>query len=92
MVLRGEKKFIPLKDLQPVNVGCYPELAIKKLYHDFADRAELAPYFPPKLQKGRFVQKQYFWDVVHTFCTVELDSILEFANTQRNSIKEADQK
>ena len=53
MILKSEKKLVPLKELKPVNVNFYNELSVKKLYEEFSARSELKPYFPPSLNKGQ---------------------------------------
>ena len=38
LILQGDKKLIPLKQLKPVEVGHYTELSVKKLYDEFSKR------------------------------------------------------
>ena len=92
MVLAGEKKLLPLKAVKLVDVGHYPELSVKKLYQEFAERKELQPYLPPKLAKGRQLDKKYFWNVVNTLFEDELQSMLQHANSQRNQVGEQQEK
>ena len=88
MILSGEKKLLALKQLKSVNVGHYLELSVKKLYEDFANRDSVRPYMPPKVGKGKTINKTYFWNVVNTLHEEELQSMLKFANEQRNSVGE----
>ena len=41
---------------------------------------------PPKVNKGRTLNKEYFFNIVSTFANQELQEILQHANAQRNSI------
>jgi len=66
MILAGEKKLLKLSELKPVEVGHYPELCVKRLYAEFADRPTVKPYMPPKLQKGKTCDRRYFFNVIHT--------------------------
>ena len=76
MILSGEKKLVELKNLRPVNVGHHEECSVKSLFKEFSERAEIAPYMPPKLPKGRQLDKTYFFNIVNTFCQQELEAIL----------------
>ena len=88
MILTGEKKLIPLKELKQVEAGHFPEVSVKGLYEEFSQRAALQPYMPPKLGKGKQLDKRYFFNVVNTLYEEELQSILQHANAQRNSVEE----
>ena len=88
MIFAGEKKLLKLSQLKPVNVGNYPELSVKKLYTEFATRKTVEPYMPPKLMKGRQIDKVYFWNCVHTLHPEELESMMQYANAQRNSVSD----
>ena len=76
MIFNGEKKLLKLSDLKPVEVGNYPELSVKKLYAEFADRPTVKPYMPPKVIKGRQIDKRYFFNIVHTMHSDELSSMM----------------
>ena len=52
-VLADEKQLLPLKHLKVVNVGNYPELALHRVYNDFANRPALKQYLPDSYPKGR---------------------------------------
>ena len=64
----------------------------KVLYDEFSKRPEIKPYCPPKLSKGRTLDKTYFFNVISTFFYDEVLAILVHANTLRNSEKEVDEK
>ena len=70
--MRGEKKFVPLSDLKPVDAGHFPEVSVKGLYDDFASRPEIKKFLPPHVNKGRTMDKKYFFDIVNTFAHQEL--------------------
>ena len=86
MILNGEKKLLPLKGLKPVEMGHYPELSVKKLYAEFSNRQEVKMYIPPTITKGKQIDKKYFFNVVNTLHEDELQSMIQYANTQRNSV------
>ena len=88
----GEKKFVPLSELKPVDAGHFPEVSVKGLYEDFANRPEIKKYMPPKVNKGRTLNKEYFFNIVSTFANQELQEILQHANAQRNSIDDQQQR
>ena len=53
MILSGEKKLLLKANVKWVDVGYYPEISVKSLYVEFAEREEVKPYLPPKINKGR---------------------------------------
>ena len=65
MILSGEKKLMPLKDLKPVTVGFFDEISVKGLYEEFSQRTTIKPYMPPKIYKGRTVFRSYFFDIIN---------------------------
>jgi len=85
MVLAGEKDFMPLSDLRAVEVGHYPEVSVKHMYDEFSVRTEISKYMPPKLNKGRTLDKEYFFNIVHSHYGKELQSIIKHASIQRNT-------
>ena len=80
LTLTGDKKFLSLKDVKPVTVPNHPEMAMNKLYKEFAERPAIKPYMPDKISKGRTLDRKYFFDVVNSFYPEEMSSILEHAN------------
>ena len=61
-------------------VGHYPEVSVKVLYPEYTDRVEISQYLPPKICKGRTLDKSYFFNIMNTFLHEELKSMLEYAN------------
>ena len=53
MNLRREKKLLTKADVKWVDVGHYPEISVKALYAEFAEREDIKVYLPPKINKGR---------------------------------------
>ena len=72
LILQGDKKLIPLKQLKPVEMGHYPELSVKKLYEEFSKRSDIQIYMPPKVGKGRQLEKRYFFNIANTIYEDEL--------------------
>ena len=72
MILTGEKKFMKLSEIKPVNVGYFPEISIKNLYQEFSMRPEIMPYVPTTLPKGRQLDKTFFFTIVNSIFTDEL--------------------
>ena len=80
MILTKQKRFLPRSSLKSVDVGNYPELSVKAMYKEFVTRADVEPYMPPKINKGRQADKEYFFNVVNTLHEEELQSMLDHAN------------
>ena len=64
LILGGQKKLLHRADVKPVDVSDYPELAVKRIFDEFAERLDCKLYIPPKINSGRSCPKEYFWDVV----------------------------
>ena len=58
--------------MRSVAVGHYPEVSVKALYEEYKDRPEVKPYWPPKVSKGRTLNKEYFFNIMNTFVNEEL--------------------
>ena len=87
-MLNGSKRLIPLKELRTVAIANFPEVSVKTLWDEYKDRKEVKDYFPPKLCKGRTLDRTYFFNVLNTFLGEELKAILDHAHTQRTSISD----
>ena len=76
--------------MKSVDMGHYPEVSVKALYADYAERPAIKPYLPPKLHKGRQCDKEYFFTIVNSICEGEVSAIMNHANQQRNAVDEGD--
>ena len=76
--------------MKSVDMGHYPEVSVKALYADYAERPAIKPYLPPKLHKGRQCDKDYFFTIVNSICEGEVAAIMNHANQQRNAVDEVD--
>ena len=85
-MLNGEKELVPLAVQKPVVVGHFQEVSVKSLWPQYKDRPEVKRFFPPKMTKGRSLDRSYFFNVMNTFLGDELQSILQHAHSQRNSV------
>ena len=61
-------------------MGHYPEVSVKALYNEYAERADIKAYMPPKIHKGRQCDKEYFFTVVNSICEQEVSAIFNHAN------------
>ena len=86
MVLNGDKKFMSKSEIKPVDVGNFPELSIKVMYADFNQREAVKPYMPPKINKGRQLDKEYFWNVINTLYEAEVEAIVVNAHRVRKDV------
>ena len=83
---------MPLADLRVVDAGHYPEISVLHLYNDFSTRPEIQKFMPPKVNKGRTLWKEYFFNIVNSHYGPELQSMLRHANAVRNSEQEVTEK
>ena len=90
MILCGQKRLLRRVEIKPVDVEHYPEISVKGLYSEFADRADVAFYMPPKINKGRQCDKEYFWTVVNTLYEQEVEAMVGHANYQRTGVDGGD--
>ena len=63
---------------------------MKALYAEYEQRPEIKPYLPPKINQGRTCNKQYFWDVVNSITSGEVEAMVDHANSQRNAVDSGD--
>ena len=89
MILEGDKELMHRAEIKPVDVGAYPELAVKHMYKEFSSRKICAKYLPPKINNGRSCPKEYFWDIVNTLYEEEVDAMVKHANQQRTGTDSA---
>ena len=73
-----------------MDAGCYPELSVKALYAEYAERPEIKPFLPPKVNKGRSCDKTYFWNVINSVTSQEVEAMVDHANSQRNAVDSGD--
>ena len=45
---------------------------------------------PPKINQGRQVDKEYFWNIVNTLFEDEVDAMVSHAHTQRKSVDQGE--
>ena len=90
MILKGEKRLLQKSAVKFVDVGNFPEVSVKGLYTEFSERPDIKPYMPPKINKGRQCDKDYFWNVINTLCEEEVEAIVQHAHNQRKSVDEGD--
>ena len=92
-ILSGEKKLLKLTQIKPVNAGNFPEVSVKNLFKEFSIRPEIVPYMPPiTTKKMKQLDRKYFFTVVNSFFPEEIYDIIHHASSQRNAIKEVEEK
>ena len=65
-------------------------MTVKALYAEYGERPEIKPYLPPKVYQGRSCDKTYFWNVVNTVTSGEVEAMVDHANSQRNAVDSGD--
>ena len=66
-IFRDEKKLLPMKEVNRVNVPLYDELSVITLWPMMKTDQKFMQYFPSKLPKNRVPDREYFFNVLHTF-------------------------
>ena len=92
MVLEGSKKFVPKDELKPYKASNFPECSVKVLYEEYKEHPRMMPYLPPKMPKGRTIDRTYFFNIMNTFTGEELHAIMKHALSLRNSENEIQEK
>ena len=85
-ILTEEKALLRLGEVNRINVPLYDELSVIKLWPMLKNDAKIAKYFPSKLAKGRFPDREYFFNIVNTFQSDYLQALIKHANEQRMSV------
>jgi len=91
-VLAGHKRLLPLKDLRPISVPKFEELAVLKLFPLMQGNADFMAYFPDNLPKGRQVGRDYFWNILNTVDEAYVAHLIQHANAARYSATTAEDK
>ena len=76
---------MPLKDLRPIVVPKFEELAVNKVAELMKDNAEFMSYFPTNLPKGRTASREYFWNILNTLDEAYVAHLIHHANSARYS-------
>ena len=87
-VLNERKAFLPLKDVKFVTVPHFDELAVRNLYPKFAADAKFMRYFADELPRGKFPDRNYFFNVFNTLYEDRLQAMIAHANKQRFAVAE----
>ena len=84
-VFREEKHLLKLNEVKRVNVPLYDELSVLTFWPMVYKDQNLMRIFPSKLPKGRVPDREYFWNVLHTFQEDYVQQLIKHAHEQRNS-------
>lgn len=80
MILAGQKKLMPLKDVKWVSVPKFEELAVSNIMKMMEKDPEFMAYFPDKLPKGRTAGREYFWNILNTTNELYVSRLITHAN------------
>ena len=92
MILAGTKELVPKSQLKAFSPGNFPECSVKVLYEQYKEHPQMKMYLPPKLCRGRTLDKAYFFNIFNTFAGDELEAIIRHAQQQRLQTSELKDK
>ena len=84
-VLRGDKTLLPLNKVIKVEVPKYDELAVKQLQGHLKNDPAFMRFFPDSLPKGRFYDREYFFQILYHVHREYTKEIIAHATAQRMS-------
>ena len=87
LVLKGEKKFLKMREVKMINVPDYDEIGVKHLYDRVASRPGMADFSPDKFPIGRTCSREYMYNVWNTVHPKDVEEVINYANSQRYSIQ-----
>ena len=79
-VLIEDKRLLPLNAVSWVSVPLYEELSVIKLWPMVRSDEEFAKCFPSKLPKNRVPDRNYFFNILNTFQSEYVRSLILHAN------------
>lgn len=79
-VLTEDKALMALDKVNRINMPHYDELAVLKFWPDMRGNKEFMRFFPSKLPKGRFPDREYFWNILHTLMPEYVQTLTKHAN------------
>ena len=84
-VLVEEKKLLALNQVSWITMPRYDELSVVNLYPKFKNDPKVMIYLPDRLPKGRLPDKEYLFNVIHTFYPEYTQALIRHANDNRHS-------
>ena len=60
------------------------------MYDDFGKREAIKAYLPPKINKGRQLDKEYFWNIVNTLYEEVVEAVVQNAHKLRKAVDSED--
>ena len=84
-VLKGEKKFLKMKDVRFINPPSYDETSVAHIYDKVVAMKGMSELFPDSYPKGRQCDRQYMYNVWNTVYPEAVKKVIEHANSLRYS-------
>lgn len=69
-----------LGEVKRVNMPFFDELAVLHFWPDMKNDEAFMRYFPTRLPKGRFPDRDYFWNIMHTLMPEYTQALIKHAN------------
>lgn len=75
-----------MNEVKRINVPQYDEISVKNLWAEVSQDPELMKYFPDTKCSSKLPERDYFFGVLCTLQPEYINSIIDHANKERNSI------
>ena len=85
-VLTEDKCLLRLDEVSRINVPLYDELSVINIWPMMKQDKKFMLFFPSKMAKGRVPDREYFFNILNTIQPAYLQSLINHANEQRNSV------
>ena len=82
-MLKSEKELLRKEEVIYIEVPFYDELAVKNVWPQFAEDADMKKYFPDVFPEGKGPPREYFYNILNTVHPDFLKQIMQHANKQR---------
>ena len=79
-VLAEDKALLRLEQGSRINVPLYDELSVGNIWPMMKNDEKFMLYFPTKMAKGRVPDREYFFNILNTFQSTYLQTLLKHAN------------
>ena len=82
-ILAEEKDLIKMAGLRQINIPKFDELSVKNIRPRYMEEVEVMRFLPSRLPKGKYPDREYYFNVLNTVHPTHVKKMVDYANEQR---------
>ena len=82
-ILAEEKDLIKMAGLRQINIPKFDELSVKNISPRYMEDVEVMRFLPSHLPKGKYPDREYYFNVLNTVHPNHVKKMVDYANEQR---------